>query len=46
MSEFKVIKNGLCLTLDADSSCGYYNLILKGNKIFDIDYNNELNSDR
>ncbi|MBN1632640.1 MAG: amidohydrolase family protein [Ignavibacteria bacterium] len=45
-NKFSVIKNGLCLTLDNFSRSGYYNVIIKGNKIFDIDYNNELNSDK
>jgi hypothetical protein len=45
-NKFSVIKNGLCLTFDNFGRTGYYNIIIKGNKIFDIDYNNEFNSDR
>ena len=45
-NKFSVVKNGLCLTFDNFGRTGYYNLIIKGNKIFDIDYNNEFNSDR
>jgi len=45
MNNFIVIKNGLCLTLDSAGRSGYFNIILKGNKIFDIDYNNELKRD-
>lgn len=45
-NKFSVIKNGLCLTFDNFGRAGYYNIIIKGNKIFDIDYNNELNNDK
>jgi len=44
-NKFCVIKNGLVLTLDKEGNTGYFNVILKGNKIFDIDYSNELSSD-
>lgn len=42
---FSVIKNGLVLTLDNNGYAGYFNIILKGNKIFDVDYYAELSSD-
>jgi hypothetical protein len=44
-NKFSIIKNGLCLTFDNFRRTGYFNIVVKGNKIFDIDYNNELNSD-
>jgi len=44
-NKFKVIKNGLCLTFDNFRRTGYYNIVLKGNKIFDVDYNGELSKD-
>jgi cytosine/adenosine deaminase-related metal-dependent hydrolase len=45
MNNFWVIKNGLCLTLDSAGKSGYFNIILRGNKIFDIDYENDLKTD-
>lgn len=45
-NKFSVIKNGLCLTFDNFRRVGYFNVVIRGNKIFDIDYNNELNSDK
>lgn len=45
MNNFWVIKNGLCLTLDSAGRSGYFNIILNGNKIFAIDYENELRTD-
>lgn len=45
MNNFCVIKNGLCLTLDSAGKSGYFNIVIKGNKIFDIDYNNDLKTD-
>lgn len=44
-NKFCVIKNGLVLTLDSEGYAGYFNIIIKGNKIFDIDYQSELSSD-
>ncbi len=40
MTEFKIIKNALCLTFDSLNRIGKYTIILKGNRIFDIEYNN------
>jgi len=45
MNNFWVIKNGLCLTLDSTGKSGYFNIILRGSKIFEIDYENELKTD-
>lgn len=38
MKNFKIIKNGLVLTLDPAHRAGYYDIILNEDKILDIDY--------
>ncbi len=43
MDKFTVIKNGLVLTLDRKSQAGYFNIIIRNNKIFLIDYENKFN---
>ena len=45
MDKIIVIKNGLVQTFDEESNTGYYNLVLKNDKIFHIDFDNELNKD-
>lgn len=42
MDKLIVIKNALVLTLDDSGKTGYYNLVIKNDRIFDIDYENEL----
>ena len=43
MDKYKVIKNGLVLTLDKKGSAGFFNIIIKNNKIFLIDYEKTFN---
>jgi 5-methylthioadenosine/S-adenosylhomocysteine deaminase len=38
MKNFKIIKNGLVLTLDPQHRAGYYDIILNEDKILEIDY--------
>lgn len=38
MSVFKIIKNAICLTFDSLNRIGNYTIIIKGNRIFDIEY--------
>ncbi|MBI5402741.1 MAG: amidohydrolase family protein [Ignavibacteriae bacterium] len=42
MDKLIVIKNALVLTLDESGRTGYFNIVIKNDKIFDIDYDNEL----
>jgi hypothetical protein len=42
MDKFKFIKNGLVLTLDSKKSAGYFNLLIKNDKIAEVYYKNEL----
>ncbi|MCX6165352.1 MAG: hypothetical protein NTU73_10940 [Ignavibacteriae bacterium] len=42
MDKLIVIKNALVLTLDDTGKTGYFNLVIKNDRIFDIDYDNEL----
>lgn len=44
MDKLIVIKNALVLTLDDTGKTGYYNLVIKNDRIFEIDYENELTS--
>ncbi|MCX7834333.1 MAG: amidohydrolase family protein [Ignavibacteria bacterium] len=39
MNEFRIIKNALCVTFDSLNRVGYYTIVIKGNRIFDIEYN-------
>jgi hypothetical protein len=42
MDKLIVIKNALVLTLDDTGRTGYFNLVIKNDRIFEIDYENEL----
>jgi hypothetical protein len=42
MDKLIVIKNALVLTLDDTGKTGYFNLVIKNDRIFEIDYENEL----
>lgn len=42
MDKFKFIKNALVLTLDNKKSAGYFNILLKNDKIAEVYYKNEL----
>ncbi|MFA5405602.1 MAG: hypothetical protein WC358_11770, partial [Ignavibacteria bacterium] len=44
MDKLIVIKNALVLTLDDTGKTGYFNLVVKNDRILDIDYDNELTS--
>ncbi len=44
MDKLIVIKNALVLTLDNSGRTGYFNLVIKNDRILDIDYENELTS--
>lgn len=43
MDKYIVIKNGLVLTLDRKSQAGYFNIIVKNNKIFIVDVDGKFN---
>jgi len=43
VDKYIIIKNGLVLTLDRKGQTGYFNIIIKNNKIFLIDYENKFN---
>ncbi|MEO8664256.1 MAG: amidohydrolase family protein [Ignavibacteria bacterium] len=43
MDKYIVIKNGLVLTLDRKSRSGFFNIIIRNNKIFLIDYERQFN---
>lgn len=43
MDKYKIIKNGLVLTLDRNGSAGFFNIIIKNDKIFLIDYERTFN---
>jgi len=42
MDKLIVIKNALVLTLDESGRTGYFNIVIKNDRILDIDYENEL----
>lgn len=44
MDKLIVIKNAFVLTLDKSGRTGYFNLVIKNDRILDIDYENELTS--
>lgn len=44
MDKLIVIKNALVITLDDTGKTGYFNLVIKNDRIFDIDYENELST--
>lgn len=44
MDKLIVIKNALVLTLDNSGRTGYFNLVIKNDRILDIDYESELTS--
>lgn len=46
MDKYLILKNPLVLTFDKDDNVGYYNIVIKNNLIHEIDFNNELISDR
>jgi len=43
MDKYIVIKNGLVLTLDRKGHTGFFNIIIRNNKIFLIDYEKQFN---
>jgi len=43
VDNYIIIKNGLVLTLDRKGQTGYFNIIIKNNKIFLIDYEKKFN---
>ena len=45
MDKYIVIKNGLVHTLYSESKTGYFNIVIKNDRIFRIDYDNELNKE-
>jgi hypothetical protein len=42
VDKFKFIKNALVLTLDSKKSAGYFNILIKNDKIAEVYYKNEL----
>ncbi len=46
MDRYLILKNALVLTFDKDDNVGYYNIVIKNNVIHQIDYYNDLVSDR
>ncbi len=46
MDRYLILKNALVLTFDKDDNVGYYNIVIKNNIIHQIDYYNDLVSDR
>ena len=42
MSNYRIIKNGLVLTMDKDSSCGVFNVVVKDGKIIEVDQTGKL----
>ncbi len=45
MDKFLIYKNALVATFDEQNNCGIYNIIIKNEKIYDIDFDNRLNND-
>ncbi len=45
MDKYLVYKNALVATFDEQNRCGIYNLIIKNDKIYEIDFDNRLNND-
>jgi len=45
MVKYTIIKNGLLLTLDEKSRCGYFTLVIHNDKICEVDFDNRLNND-
>jgi len=45
MDKYIVIKNGLVQSFDSESKTGYFNIVIKNDRIFRIDYDNELNKE-
>ncbi|CAN5606816.1 hypothetical protein BH10BAC5_BH10BAC5_22100 [soil metagenome] len=43
MDKFRILKNGLVLTLDKLHRAGYYTIVLKNNKIAEIDFDRRFN---
>lgn len=46
MDRYLIIKNGIVFTFDNQDNVGYFNIVIKNNLIHQIDYYNELASDR
>ncbi len=46
MDRYLILKNGIVLTFDKDDNVGHYNIVIKNNTIHQVDYYNELASDR
>jgi cytosine/adenosine deaminase-related metal-dependent hydrolase len=46
MDRYLILKNALVLTFDKEDNVGYYNIVIKNNIIHQIDYYNDLVSDR
>jgi cytosine/adenosine deaminase-related metal-dependent hydrolase len=45
MDKYIIYKNALIATFDKQNRCGIFNLIIKNEKIYDIDFDNRLNND-
>jgi len=45
MDKYLILKNGLVATFDEQGHSGVYNIIIKNDKIYDIDFENRLNND-
>jgi cytosine/adenosine deaminase-related metal-dependent hydrolase len=45
MDKFLIYKNALVATFDEQNNCGVYNIIIKNEKIYDIDFDNRLSND-
>lgn len=46
MDRYLILKNALVLTFDKEDNVGYYNIVIKNNIIHQVDYYNDLTSDR
>lgn len=46
MDRYLILKNGIVLTFDKEDNVGHYNIVIKNNLIHQVDYYNELASDR
>ncbi len=46
MDRYLILKNGIVLTFDKEDNVGYYNIVINNNVIHQVDYYNELASDR
>lgn len=46
MDRYLILKNGIVLTFDKEDNVGHYNIVIKNNTIHQVDFYNELASDR